>query len=130
MKKMISPKKTTILGIAIVLIMALTACNKESNPTNSTFPNIDDADIPDVLEITVGTLGDVYFSAGITDNPEYKSVLKVTFHDVTEDDYTTLMEHYQSASTGKSEEGSLLFDWGRLQVTTEDDSILLNAYIK
>lgn len=97
---------------------------------NSTFPNIDDADIPDILEITVGTLGNTYFSSDIIDNPDYKSVLTITFKDTTEADYTTLMEYYQTASTGKDENGSLLFDWGSLQVTHDENSISINALIQ
>ena len=65
-----------------------------------------------------------------SDNKDYRSYLAVTFENTTEDDYDELMEHYQSASTGTDEEGFLLFDWGRLHVNAEDDSILLNAYMK
>lgn len=130
MKKMISANKSSVLGIFLVLVMFLSACTGKNNSENSTFPNIDDASIPDVLEITVGTLGNTYFSSGITDNSDYKSVLSVTFEDTTEADYTTLMEHYQTTSTGKDKDGSLLFDWGKLQVTTDDDSIFVSAYIK
>lgn len=129
-EKMISPKKSSILGIFLVLAIIFSACTSKTNSANSTFPNIDDSSIPDVLEITVGTLGNTYFSSGITDNSDYKSVLSVTFEDTTETDYTTLMEHYQTTSTGKDKDGSLLFDWGKLQVTTDDDSLFLTAYIK
>lgn len=130
MKKIISSKKSSVLGIFLVLAIILSACTGKTNSTNGTFPNIDDSNIPDVLEITVGTLGNTYFSSGITDNADYNSILSVTFEDTTEADYTTLMEHYQTTSTGKDKDGSLLFDWGKLQVTTDDDSIFLTAYIK
>ena len=123
-------KLTYVLGIFLALAIILSACTGKTNWANSTFPNIDDSGIPDVLEITVGTLGNTYFSSGITDNSDYKSALSVTFEDTAEADYTTLIEHYQTTSTGKDKDDSLLFDWGRLQVTTGDDSIFLIAYIK
>lgn len=130
MKKIKNSTKSMVLGVAILLIMALTACSNGHRSSNSTFPNVDDAEIPNVLKITVGTLGDCYFSSGITDNPDYNSVLIATFNDTTEFDYTTLMEHYKSASTGTGENGSLLFDWGRLQVKNGDGSISINAFIR
>lgn len=129
-KKMISPKKLSVFGITIVLTIILSSCTGKNSSANNTFPNIDDANIPDVLEVTVGTLGNIYFSSGITDHPDYKSVLSVTFKDTIEADYTALMEHYQSTSTGKDKDGSLLFDWGRLQVTADDNTIFCTAYIK
>ena len=82
------------------------------------------------METTVGTLGNVYYSAGTNDNPDYKSVLTVTFEDTTEADYDTLMEHYKSTSTGTDENNALLFDWGVLQVSPNHDSITINALIK
>lgn len=123
-------KIATILGVAIVLIIMLAACSNQASSKNSTFPNIDDAKIPDVLELTVGTLGDCYFSDGITDNPDYKSVLITSFNDTTETDYDTLMEHYQSTSMGTDENGFMIFDWGTLLVTTNDSSISITALIK
>lgn len=78
----------------------------------------------------MGTLGNCSFSDGITDDPDYNSILTVTFNDTDEADYSTLMEHYKSTSTGTGENGSLLFDWGTLQVTTDNGSILINAFIK
>lgn len=129
MKKVIIPNKITILGVVLALMMTLTACSNGNILTDGTFSNYDDADIPDVLEITVGTLGNTYFSTGITD-ADYNSVLGVTFNDTTETDYATLMEHYQSTSTGTDENGFLLFDWGKLQVMTDDNSISITAFIK
>ncbi len=123
-------KKTTFWGIIVTLTMTLMACSNGHDSQSSTFPNIDDANIPDVLELTVGTLGNCYFSSGISDNPDYDSVLCVTFDGTTETDHTTLMEHYQSSSTGTDENGSMLFDWGILQVAAYDDSISINAFIK
>lgn len=70
MKKIKNHNKAIILSVAIALIITLTACSNGDSSPNSTFPNIDDAKIPDVLELTVGTLGDCYFSDGITDNPD------------------------------------------------------------
>lgn len=130
MKHIRNLNKATILTVAIALIITLTACSNGDSSLNSTFPQIDHAKIPDVLEITVGRLGDCYFSDGITDNPDYNSVLTATFNDTTETDYAELMEHYKSASTGTDENGSLVFDWGVLQVTTDDGSISINALIK
>lgn len=130
MREIGNHKKTTILGVFIALIITLTACSNEESSLNSTFPQIDNAKIPDVLKTVVGTLGDCYFSEGITDNPDYNSILAVTYHDTTETDYTKLMEHYKSASIGTDENGSLLFDWGVLKVTTDNGSILINAFIK
>lgn len=130
MKKIKNHNKATILSVAIALIITLTACSNGDSSPNSTFPNIDDAKIPDVLEITVGTLVDCYFSDEITDNSDYKTVFTATFNDTTETDYTELMEHYKSTSTGTGENGSLIFDWGTLQVTTDYDLISINALIK
>lgn len=124
--------KTGMITLVFLLIMALalTACGSASNTKSSTFPNIDDADIPDILEKTVGTLGNTYYSSGITDNEDYTSLLSVTFEKVTETDYAELMEHYEVESTGTDENGALLFDWGRLQVIRDDDTISINAFIK
>lgn len=130
MKKRIGPNNLGVWGVVLVLAIILSACTGTNNSTNSTFPNIDDADIPDVLEITVGTLGNTYISSGIADNPDYKSVFSVTFGETTEADYIALMEHYQTTSTGKDEDGTLLFDWGKLQVVVDGDSIFVTAYIK
>jgi len=126
------PMKTTIFTLLLALIMMLTlaACGGGSNKSSSTFPNIDNADIPDILEKTVGTLGNTYFTSGISDDKDYQAFLAVTFENTTDADYTTLMEHYQSASTGTDENGSLLFDWGWLQVTPDNGSITINAHIK
>lgn len=129
-KKIVKHYNTTILSIAIALMMTLTACSSGDSSPNSTFRSIDDAKIPDVLETTVGTLGDCYFSDGITDNPDYKTVFVATFKDTTETDYTELMEHYKSTSTGTGENGSLIFDWGVLLVTNDDGSISITALIK
>lgn len=124
--------KSFICALIFALIMTLTfvACSSGSNPSSNVFPNIDNADIPDILEKTVGTLGNTYFTSGISDNKDYQSFLAVTFENTTEADYTTLMEHYQSASTGTDDDGSLLFDWGWLQVTPDNGSITINAHIK
>lgn len=130
MKKISELQKTTILSVSIALIITLTACSNEDSSLNSTFPQIDNAKIPDVLEVTVGTLSDCYFSDGITDNPDYNSILTATFNDTKETDYNSLMEHYKSTSTGTDDNGSLLFDWGMLQVTTDNGSISINAFIK
>lgn len=130
MKKIRNYKKTTILSAAIALIMVFTACSNGDSSLNSTFPQIDNAKIPDVLETVVGTLGECYFSDGITDNPDYNSVLTVTYNDTTEADYTKLMNHYKSASIGTDDNGSLLFDWGALKVTADNGSILINAFIQ
>lgn len=119
-----------ILSIFTALIITLTACSNGESSPNSPFPKVDNDKIPDVLETVVGTLGDCYFSAGITDNPDYNSILAVTYNDTTEADYTRLMEHYKSASIGTDENGSLLFDWGVLKVTTDNGSISINAFIK
>ena len=130
MKKTRNYKNTTILSVFIALIVILTACSHGESSLNSTFPKIDNDKITDVLETVVGTLGDCYFSEGITDNPDYHSILVVTYNDTTEKDYTQLMDRYKAASTGIDENGSLLFDWGVLKVTTENDSISINAFIK
>ena len=126
-------RKITMLACVLLFMipLSLTAGDGRANTSSSVYPNIDDADIPDILEKTVGTVGNTYFTSfGKSDNKDYRSYLAVTFENTTEDDYDELMEHYQSASTGTDEEGFLLFDWGRLHVNAEDDSILLNAYMK
>lgn len=125
-------KKRTILAITLELIMifVLTACNIR-NSTNTTFPNIDNTNIPDILKMTVGTLGDTYFTSfGKSDNKDYQSFLAVTFEKTTKADYSALMTHYESTSIGVDESGCLLFYWGRLHVDYTNDSICINAYIK
>lgn len=122
--------KTILTMLLLITAISLAACSDAKDTLNSTFSGVDDADIPDILETTVGTLGDVYYSAGITDNPDYKSILIVTFEDTTEADYDTLMEHYKSVSTGTDENNALLYDWGVLQVSSNHDSITINALIK
>lgn len=124
--------KTGMITLVFLLIMSLvlTACGSGSNTEISTFPNIDDAGIPDILEKTVGTLGNTYYSSGITDNGDYTSLLSVTFEKVTETDYAELMEHYGAESTGTDKNDALLFDWGRLQVLRDDDTVSINAFIR
>lgn len=95
--------RTIFTMLLLITVISLTACTGAKEPLNSTFPGVDNADIPDILETTVGTLWNIYESAGITNNPDYKSVLTVTFEDTTEADYDTLMEHYKSTSTGTDE---------------------------
>ena len=80
--------------------------------------------------MTVGTLGNTYYSSGIKDNKDYDSILTVTFEDTTDADYTALLEHYQTTSTGTDDNGSLLFDWGYLQMTSDNGTIQITAYIK
>ena len=122
--------KTILIMLLIITAISLTACTSAKNISNSPFPGVDDADIPDILETTVGNLGNVYYSAGITNAPDYKSVLTVTFEDTTEADYDTLMEHYKSESTGTDENNALLFEWGMLQESSNNNSITINALIK
>ena len=98
-------------------MLVLTACAGPGGQADGTFPNIDDGELPDVLEITVGTLGDVYFSSGLTDQEPYGSIFKVTYQETTEEDYARLLSHYEQAATGTDEEGYLTFDWGRLLLT-------------
>ncbi len=121
-------KKTTILIVAIVLMTSLAAC-RNKDASSGAFQNIDDDDIPDVLKQTVGTLAGTYFSSGLTDTG-YHAVLNLAFEDTTDSDYTTLMEHYQSTSTGTDEHDFLLFDWGKLHVMAQDHSISVIAFIQ
>lgn len=65
-----------------------------------------------------------------TSSDDYDAYLHVTFHDADETDYTELVEHYQTASTGTDEENMLLFDWGRLKVLSDKNSVSVEAYIK
>jgi hypothetical protein len=116
--------------LLLITIFSLTACTGGNDTSTSTFPGIDNANIPDILEKTVGTLGNTYYSSDITDNPDYKSVLTVTFENTTEADYDTLMKHYQSTSAGIDENNALSYDWGLLQVSSDNDAITINALIK
>ena len=77
--------KTTIFSLlfALMIPFAFTACSGVNNTANRTFSNIDNEDIPDILNKTVGTVGNVYFSSGISDNEDYNSCLIVTFNDTT-----------------------------------------------
>lgn len=124
---MIKLYKTFLSLLALTMLLSLAACGSKSK---STFPNIDDDSIPDVLKMTVGSESNVYLSSGITDNPDYKSVLIITFKGTTKADYTSLMEHYSATSTGKDEDGFLQYDWGRLHVKTDGSLITINALIK
>ena len=123
-------KKVMATLLLFCVILSFTACNAGNEKTDGTFPGVDDADIPDVLEMTVGTLGNTYYSSGIKDNKDYDSILTVTFEDTTDADYTALLEHYQTTSTGTDDNGSLLFDWGYLQMTSDNGTIQITAYIK
>ena len=123
-------KKVMAALLLCCAILSVTACNAGNGKTDGTFPGVDDADIPDVLEMTVGTLGNTYYSSGIKDNKDYNSILTVTFEDTTDADYTALLEHYQTTSIGTDDDGSLLFDWGYLQMTSDNGTILVTAYIK
>lgn len=122
-------KKLFLFILALIMTLIFVACGKEYVSSN-TFPNVENADIPDALEKAVGTLGNTCFTSGISDNEDYQSFLMATFNDTTEADYMELMEHYQSTSTGKDENGFLLFDWGWIQVVPDDGSISISAYIK
>ena len=128
MKKKRNRSKTTAWGLTLLLLITLTACSNKNNSPNSTFPNIDDDDLPDVLQITVETPYNTSFTTGITD-ADYNSVLSLVFNDTTEADYTALMEHYKSSSTGTDENGFLLFDWGRLLAEDDHNSINVLAFI-
>lgn len=117
-----------ISAFLIAVISSIAACSGYAS-MSETFPNIKSDDIPDILEKSVGTLGDVSYTKG-TSSDDYDAYLHVTFHDTDEADYTELVEHYQKASTGTDEENMLLFDWGRLKVLSDKNSIFVEAYIK
>ena len=117
-----------ISAFLIAVISSIAACSGYGS-MSETFPNIKSADIPDILEKSVGTLGDVSYTKG-TSSDDYDAYLHVTFHDTDEADYTELVEHYQTASTGTDEENMLLFDWRRLKVLSDKNSIFVEAYIK
>lgn len=128
---MLNLTKQSVGILAILLIMALTFAACGSGRTkSSTFPNINDADVPDILEMSVGTLGNTYYISDIKDNTDYTSLLSVNFEKTTEADYAELMKHYKSNFIGMDQDGSLLFDWGRLQVMRNNDTISINAFIK
>lgn len=57
MKKIKNHNKAIILSVAIALIITLTACSNGDSSPNSTFPNIDDAKIPDVFRINSRHIG-------------------------------------------------------------------------
>lgn len=81
-------RRKAIMACILVFctILNLAACSGENDKTSSTFPCVEDAEIPDILEITVGTLGNTYYSSGIKDNKDYKSILSVTFENTTDAD--------------------------------------------
>lgn len=117
------------LILLLILVLALAGCNRNKD-TAGTFPNISDDDLPAVLLKTVGTVGSTSYSS--FDKPSaqgYRAVLTVTFDDTTQDDYTTLLTHYEADATGTDQDGYLLFDWGRLQVTPDDGAITITALI-
>ncbi len=119
-----------ILSLIIVIGFSLAGCSRD-NSMSSTFPDIKSADIPDILEKSVGTTGDTYFTKFDTsDENDYNTYFSAVFKDTSADDYNELINHYQTASTGTDEDNRLLFDWGCLNVSSEDDSILIEAYIK
>lgn len=123
-------KLTKKLFSILIFVMAFTlvACGSSMS---TTFPNIKSNDIPDILEKRVGTLGDTYFTSfNSSDNKDYQSFFKATFKNTTETDYNELIKHYQSTSSGSDDNGSLFFDWGRLEVISSNNSIRIEAYIK
>lgn len=113
-------KKPAICIFLLFLVFTLAACAEDT------------LDVPGVLQKTVGTVENTYTTTDIADGEGYQSMLTKTFTGTTESDYTGLMEHYQSASTGTDEDGSLLYDWGWLDVTADSDysTITINAYFK
>lgn len=123
-------KAVMICMLLTCIIFNLIACSGGTNKTDRTFPCVDDEDIPDVLEMTVGTLGDTNYISGIKDNKDYKAVLIVTFEDTSDADYTALLEHYQTASVGMDDNGSFMFDWGYLQMDSDNGTIHISAYMK
>lgn len=54
-------KKVMATLLLFCAILSFTACNAGNEKTDGTFPGVDDADIPNVLEMTVGTLGNLLF---------------------------------------------------------------------
>lgn len=117
------------LIFVLFTVLSLTSCGSKSS-MSSVFPNIKSDDIPDILEKSVGNLGDTYFTSfDATEDNDYQSYLKATFENTTEADYQELMEHYQSTSTGTHGDDILLYDWGWLEIIPDGDSITIEAYI-
>ncbi|WP_095174944.1 MULTISPECIES: hypothetical protein [Blautia] len=114
----------------IVMALSFTAC--QGNDTMSdTFPNIKKDEIPDILEKSVGTIGNAFYTKGTSsEENDYDAYFSVIFNDTNEGDYNELIAHYKSTSTGTDEENMLLYDWGRLKVLSENESISVEAYIK
>lgn len=123
--------KKTLYLIILLAVIAFSACGTVNDAASRVFPSIDNADLPDVLEKTVGNVGDISYTSFIPSHGEdYRAFLSVHFEDTTQADYDALMKHYGASSEGTEEDGVLLFAWGRLQVTQEQDFILVQANIK
>nr|WP_288973925.1 hypothetical protein [uncultured Blautia sp.] len=116
--------------LLIVMALSFTAC--QGNDTMSdTFPNIKKDEIPDILEKSVGTIGNTSFTKGTSsEENDYDAYFSVIFKDTNEGDYNGLIAHYKTTSTGTDEENMLLFDWGRLKAISDNNSIFVEAYIK
>ena len=98
---------------------------------SDTFSNIKKDEIPDILEKSVGTIGDTYFTKGTSsEENDYDAYFSVVFKDTNKSDYNELIAHYQTTSIGTDEKNMLLFDWGRLKVLSDNHSISVEAYIK
>lgn len=126
----LSTKRMITFLLLIVMALSFTAC--QGNDTMSdTFPNIKKDEIPDILEKSVGTIGNTSFTKGTaSEENDYDAYFSVIFNDTNEDDYNELLAHYKTTSTGTDEENMLLYDWGRLKVFPDNHSITVEAYIK
>lgn len=123
-------KKYITFLLLIVMTLTFTAC-KGNDYMSDTFSNIKKDEIPDILEKSVGTIGDTYFTKGTSsEENDYDAYFSVVFKDTNESDYNELIAHYQTTSIGTDEENMLLFDWGRLKVLSDNHSISVEAYIK
>ena len=123
-------KKYITFLLLIVMTLTFTAC-KGNDSISDTFSNIKKDEIPDILEKSVGTIGDTYFTKGTSsEENDYDAYFSVVFKDTNESDYNELIAHYQTTSIGTDEENMLLFDWGRLKVLSDNHSISVEAYIK
>lgn len=109
---------------------SLPAANSTDDPHTSTtaqsgtdiyFPNVDMAQMPDILKKTVGSLSYSADTIAMSMDDPYQRGLRLEFENTTEADYEELMAHYMADTVEKDEDGYILYDWGRLRVKHEPD---------
>lgn len=152
-------KKVIMEVLVVIVLLSVSGCGSHSLIPKP-FSGVAKEDIPEILNITVGTRVNTSFTSGITDNPDYQAVWITTYADTTEEDYEKLLKHYQTtaiqpgishestnneitsneilndkeinseAGNSKLQSSEFLYDWGRLLMNAENGSITITAFIE